>query len=222
MNNLDEPPANVEASLASDVARVHITTNPASKCGRVELHSVLAQNVVQRSALLQGISESSGESSLPVEQSDIFGWLHVVTRRADDVGDLYSHGVLPDMSKPASVLSVWILAHPSPRSAGRVCLVCVACHVGVQAADFVGDSKAYSQAVRELAETLFPSLHAYLDGHSVGPDETTGPITSVRLALVRAFRAEQGMNPSAKVRSLHRYIRRQRMLSMLTSEVTSL
>lgn len=71
----------------------------------------------------------------------------------------------------------------------------------VQAADFVGDSKAYSQAVRELAETLFPSLHACLDGMSVGPDEISGPVTSVRLALVRAFRAEHGMNPSAKVRA---------------------
>lgn len=106
MDNLDSPSANAAASTSSNVARVHITTNPASKCGVVELHTVLAQNVVQRSALLQGISESSGESSLPVEQSDIFGWLHVVTRRTDDVGDLYSHGVLPDMSKPASVLSV--------------------------------------------------------------------------------------------------------------------
>eukprot|EP00892_Ulva_mutabilis_P003451 jgi/Ulvmu1/1478/UM011_0208.1 len=172
MDDYSSSSGGMEASRLPDVARVHITTNPASKCGIVELHSVLAQNVVQRSALLQGISESSGESSLPVEQSDIFGWLHVVTRRSDDVGELYGHGVLPDMSKPASVLS---------------------------AADFVGDSKAYSQAVRELAATLFPSLHACLDGHATGPDEATGPTTSVRLALVRAFRAEQGMNPSAKV-----------------------
>lgn len=72
----------------------------------------------------------------------------------------------------------------------------------VQAADFVGDAKAYSQAVRELAETLFPSLHACLDGHAVEPDETSGPSTSVKLALVRAFRAEQGVSPSAKV-SIH-------------------
>lgn len=106
MAGANSGPEDAVTTHSTDVARVHITTNPAAKCGRVELHSVLAPGVVQRSALLQGISESSGESSLPVDQSDIFGWLHVVTRRADDVGGLYSHGVLPDMSKPASVLSV--------------------------------------------------------------------------------------------------------------------
>lgn len=106
MAGLDPQVGELVPAECPDVARVHITTNPASNCGRVELHSVLAPGVVQRSALLQGISESSGESSLPVDQSDIFGWLHVVTRRPDDVASLYSHGVLPDMSKPASVLSV--------------------------------------------------------------------------------------------------------------------
>lgn len=90
---------------STEAARVHITTNPATHC--VHLHSNLPAAVVQRSALLQGISESSGESSLPVNQSDIFGWLHVVTRRNDDVADsLYRLGVLPDMSMQASVLSV--------------------------------------------------------------------------------------------------------------------
>jgi len=57
-----------------------------------------------------------------------------------------------DTSKPAGVLSVSVLAHPSPHSAGRECVR----HIGAHAAASFGHSKAYSQALRGVAETLVP------------------------------------------------------------------
>jgi hypothetical protein len=69
----------------------------------------------------------------------------------------------------------------------------------MQAADFFGDTEAYSAAVRELAETLYPSLHAYLDGHTDTLDYPTGLRSKIQVALANAFHTEHGISPISQV-----------------------
>jgi hypothetical protein len=73
------------------------------------------------------------------------------------------------------------------------------CHSAMQAADFFGDTEAYSTAVRELAQTLYPSLHACLDGHSDTLDYPTGLCSKIQTAMTRAFHAEHGISPISQV-----------------------
>ena len=70
---------------------------------------------------------------------------------------------------------------------------------GAQAADFFGDTEAYSAAVRELAQTLYPSLHACLDGHSDSLDYPTGLSSKIQTAMTNAFHAEHGISPISQV-----------------------
>lgn len=78
--------------------------------GQVHLHSVLTDSVVQRSSLLQGISESSGACPLPLAQPDVYAWLSVVAARDGGEEGAQSTAAAaslpPDMAKPASVISV--------------------------------------------------------------------------------------------------------------------
>jgi hypothetical protein len=83
--------------------------------GQVHLHSVLTDSVVQRSSLLQGISESSGACPLPIAQPDVYAWLSVVAAR-DCCDDAVHRGAAtatlpPDMAKPASIISVCFNQH---------------------------------------------------------------------------------------------------------------
>ena len=70
---------------------------------------------------------------------------------------------------------------------------------GAQAADFFGDTEAYSAAVRELAHTLYPSLHACLDGHSDALDYPTGLSSKIQTAMTNAFHVEHGISPISQV-----------------------
>lgn len=114
---LDEP-LSLDRSLSLDEAvRVHMFvtkenhTSPAhSARGQVHLHSVLTDSMVQRSSLLQGISESSGACPVPLAQPDVYAWLSVVAARDSDEDEVQSAAATvnlpPDMAKPASVISV--------------------------------------------------------------------------------------------------------------------
>lgn len=115
--SLDEA-LTLDRSLSLDEAvRVHMFvtkenhTHPAhSARGQVHLHSVLTDSVVQRSSLLQGISESSGACPLPIAQPDVYAWLSVVAARdrgEEEVSDSADPASLPpDMARPASIISV--------------------------------------------------------------------------------------------------------------------
>jgi hypothetical protein len=116
-DTLDEA-LTLDRSLSLDEAvRVHMFVTKEnhghlthSARGQVHLHSVLTDSVVQRSSLLQGISESSGACPLPLAQPDVYAWLSVVAAR--DTGDDEMQSATttatlpPDMAKPASIISV--------------------------------------------------------------------------------------------------------------------
>lgn len=130
MNSSDmlHDPTRLDRSLSLDEAvRVHMFvtkenhTHPAhSARGQVHLHSVLTDSVVQRSSLLQGISESSGACPLPLAQPDVYAWLSVVAARDVGEDDVHSAaatvGLPPDMAKPASVISVCSSQHTYRRT----------------------------------------------------------------------------------------------------------
>ena len=127
----------LDRSLPLDEAvRVHMFvtkenhTHPAHTArGQVHLHSVLTDSVVQRSSLLQGISESSGACPLPLAQPDVYAWLSVVAARDAGEEEVQSAAATaslpPDMAKPASVISVRSSPNFAPALHERIQHLCV-------------------------------------------------------------------------------------------------